>query len=61
MIKTFIIDETGEEITANVEGVYKVTDEDIKAVERARRKNKLKFFSNREKKRYLITRKTKKG
>lgn len=54
MIKTFIIDETGEEITANVEGVYKVTDEDIKAVERARRKNKLKFFSNREKKRYLI-------
>lgn len=36
MIKTFIIDETGEEITANVEGVYKVTDEDIKAVERAR-------------------------
>ena len=45
MIKTFIIDETGEEITANVEGVYKVTDEDIKAVQRARRKNKLKFFS----------------
>jgi hypothetical protein len=60
MKETFIIDETGEEITANVEGVYKVTNEDIKAVERARRKNKLKFFSNREKKRYLITRKTKK-
>ena len=54
MIETFIIDETGEEITANVEGVYKVTDEDIKAVQRARRKNKLKLFSNKEKKRYLM-------
>jgi len=48
MIKTFIIEETGEEITANVEGVYKVTDEDIKAVERARRKNKLKIEKRKD-------------
>ena len=50
MIKTFIIDETGEEITANVEGVYRVTDEDIKAVQRARRKNKLNSFQTEKRK-----------
>ena len=54
MIKTYYIKDTGEKIVADVEGDYELSEEDRKKVEQARKKARLRFFSNNEKKRYLI-------
>ena len=54
MKKTFIIDETGEVITANIDGVNEMTAEQLKEVRRKYLRNHLKTFSNSEKKKYLI-------
>ena len=56
MKKTFTIDETGEVITANIDGVNEMTAEQLKEVRRKYLRNQLKTFSNSEKKRYLIRR-----
>jgi len=54
MKKTFTIDDTGEVITANIDGVNEMTAEQLKEVRRKYLRNYLKTFSNSEKKRYLI-------
>lgn len=56
MKKTFTIDDTGEVITANIDGVNEMTAEQLKEVRRKYLRNHLKTFSNSEKKRYLIRR-----
>lgn len=58
MKKTFIIEETGEVITTEVESSTPVSLEQVRLVEREFRRNKTKLFSNSEKKKYLIKRKT---
>ena len=56
MKKTFTIDDTGEVITANIDGINEMTAEQLKEVRRKYLRNHLKTFSNSEKKRYLIRR-----
>lgn len=56
MKETFIIERTGEVITANIDGVNEMTAEQLKEVRRKYLRNYLKTFSNSEKKRYLIRR-----
>ena len=54
MKETFIIERTGEVITANIDGVNELTAEQLKEARRWGRRNKTKYFSNSEKKQYLI-------
>ena len=54
MKETFIIERTGEVITANIDGVNEMTAEQLKEAKRWGRRNKTRYFSNSEKKRYLI-------
>jgi len=49
MIKTYYIKDTGEKIVADVEGDYELSEEDRKKVEQARKKARLRLFSNPEK------------
>ena len=58
MKRTFIIEETGEVITTEVESSTPVSLEQVRLVEREFRRNKIKLFSNSEKKKYLVKRKT---
>ena len=59
MKETFIIERTGEVITANVESVTDIPLSRLKEVKRLYARQKMRFFSNTEKKRYLIKRKQK--
>jgi len=57
MKETFIVEETGEKITIDVKESSKVSPEQARKVEREHNRYKMKFFSNSEKKKYLIKRK----
>ena len=46
MKKTYVIDRTGEVITANVEGDYEVSEKDAKIIERKRRERKTMMRGN---------------
>ena len=59
MIKTYIVKETGEVITRNVEGDYEISDQDMKIIRKKMQRQQSKNFSNTEKKKYLIKRLTK--
>jgi len=54
MKETFIIERTGEVITADIDSVSSLTAEQLKEAKRWGRRNKTRYFSNSEKKRYLI-------
>ena len=56
MKETFIIERTGEVITADIDSVSSLTAEQLKEAKRWGRRNKTRYFSNSEKKRYLIKR-----
>ena len=60
MKETLIDVKTGEKIIVNTEGTYDVSQEQKNLVWRTFLKNKIKLFSNTEKKKYLIKRKLKK-
>jgi hypothetical protein len=54
MKETLIDVETGEKIIVNTEGTYDVSQEQKNLVWRTFLKNKIKLFSNTEKKKYII-------
>lgn len=54
MKETLIDAETGEKIIVNTEGTYDISQEQKDLVWRTFLKNKIKLFSNTEKKKYLI-------
>ncbi len=60
MKETLIDAITGEKIIVNTEGTYDISQEQKDLVWRTFLKNKIKLFSNTEKKKYLIKRKLKK-
>jgi len=54
MIKTYIVKETGEVITRNVEGDYEISNEDMKIIRKKMQRQQLKTFSNTKKKKYIM-------
>ena len=59
MEKVFIVEETGEKIVGTIEGIYKVPEGRIEeSLKEFLKKRKQKLFSNKEKKKYLIKRKS---
>ena len=52
--KTYTIKETGEVITRNVEGDYEISDEDMRIIRKKTQRQRLKTFSNTEKKKYIV-------
>ena len=54
MIETFTIERTGEVITADIDSVSSLTAEQLKEARRWSKINRIRYFSNPEKKRYLI-------
>lgn len=54
MKETLIDVKTGEKIIVNTEGTYDVSQEQKNLVWRTFLKNKIKLFSNTEKKKYII-------